>query len=138
MNIDLDIEGVLLKILNEKNNGEKSSSMSNYRKRNNGNFSRRKTKWFDVDIGIRLSLTFEMQSIYRNTTSFGYTPLSDLKRRVCNILSNDVMFKFLKLNDIDKFGFECLNVSNSDYRQTFDIIVKRNEKSAEQSADFFI
>ncbi len=134
---DLNMYNILSKILDAKNVGKVKDDYRNFNIKSKGNFSQRKTRWFDVDIGIKLSLSFDIQSIYKNTASFGYTPFSDLKRKACNILTNDVMFKFLKLNDIDKFEVITKEVSYG-YYNTFEITVKRIEKSAEQSADFFI
>lgn len=137
--IDLNICNILLKILDTKNTGKVKDDYRNSNARGNGNFTQRKSRWFDVDVGIKLSLSFDIQSMYKNYASFGYTPFTDLKKRACNILINDVMFKFLKFNDIDKFNVECRENSGYDVHYTkFEITVKRTEKSAEQSADFFI
>ena len=132
----LDFKNILLEILNRKNSDDISKVKRYYSKM--GTSSVRKAKWFKVDTFLDLSLTFTVQSIYKSTSTFGYDPLYKIKKRICNVLENDVMFRFLKMNGFDNFLIKSKSdFSTSDY-YTFEISVKRNEKSAEQSADFFI
>lgn len=138
----LDLSDFLLKILDYRNNSTDVNSFdgiksfkSRYLK---GNPPLRKTKWFSVNISLNLELHFGASCMYKNTQSFGYGPITNIRNKMCNILTNDVMFRFLKINGLDKFDISCRPSVNYETLESFILEIKRSEKSAEQSADFLL